>query len=130
MQKFEEQPIMETPDDPAVGDKAFRRLNIKLTRETLWIYILRLLQDKPMYGYEIRDNIQDRFDFNPARVTTYVVLYKMAKEGLVDSEWQKSPSGKPDRKYYAITKFGEEMMGKASEFMKEIIDQVFDKTQS
>jgi DNA-binding PadR family transcriptional regulator len=83
-----------------------------------------------MYGYEIRDNIQAKFYFDPARVTTYVVLYKMAKEGLVDFEWQKSPSGKPDRKYYAITKFGEEMMGKANEFLKNVIDQVFDKTQS
>ena len=93
-------------------------------------YYLRILQDKPMYCYEIRDNIQSRFDFDPARVTTYVVLYKMEREGLVEFEWQKSPSGKPDRKYYAITKYGEEMMGKANSFIKKVISQVFDKTKS
>ncbi len=119
---------MEEIDNPIKVDKALHRLASKLTKETLWIYILRLLQEKPMYGYEIRDDIETKFKFDPARVTTYVVLYKMAKEGLVASEWQKSPSGKPDRRYYTISNSGKEMMKKAKTFLLETLDAVFDKT--
>jgi len=121
---------MDDLENPNSTDKALKRLITKLTKETLWIYILRLLQDKPMYGYEIRDKISKEFDFDPARVTTYVVLYKMAKEGLVSSEWQKSPSGKPDRRYYKISGLGQQMMKEASVFLKKTMKVVFNRSNS
>ncbi|MHA1917268.1 MAG: PadR family transcriptional regulator [Candidatus Ranarchaeia archaeon] len=111
-----------------IEKKAIRRLYAKLTRETLWIYILRLLQEKSMYGYEIRTYIIDRFNFAPATVTSYVVLHKLTREGLVNFSWVKSPIGKPDRKYYEITKSGTEMMKSAKDFLSNIITTVFDKT--
>ena len=108
-------------------EPAFQRLRIKLTSETLWIYILRLLQDKPMYGYEIRNHIKERFNFEPATITAYVVLYKMRREGLVEMRVSKSLTGRPDRKYYHITPKGNQMMVQAKALLDNIYDKVFDK---
>ncbi|MHA1713035.1 MAG: PadR family transcriptional regulator [Candidatus Ranarchaeia archaeon] len=110
------------------SEPALHRLKSKLTRETLWIYILRLLQDKPMYGYEIREYIKDRFDFEPATITAYVVLYKMRKEGLVVTRIAKSPNGRPDRKYYSVTSKGLKLMKEAKVLIDRIYHNVFDKT--
>ena len=108
-------------------EPAFKRLQIKLTSEILWIYILRLLQDKPAYGYEIRNQIKARFNFEPATITAYVVLYKMRREGLVEMRVSKSLNGRPDRKYYHITPKGNQMMEQAKALIEKIYDKVFDK---
>jgi DNA-binding PadR family transcriptional regulator len=61
---------------------ALDRLEKKLTKENLWIYILKLLKDRELYAYELKDKIRARFGFEPAMITVYVVLYKMEREGL------------------------------------------------
>jgi len=78
-----------------------------------------------MYGYEIRQKIDTKFGFTPARVSCYVVLYKMEREKLVDTSWQESPMGRPDRKYYAVTELGEKLMLKAKEFLEALLDDIF-----
>jgi len=105
--------------------KAYKRLIKKLTKENLWIYILRLLQERPMYGYEIRQKIDDTFSFSPARVSCYVVLYKMERDELVTTSWKESPMGRPDRKYYACTELGEKLMLKAKEYLETLLEAVF-----
>jgi len=62
---------------------AFQRLVRKLTKENLWLYILSLLKEGPLYGYEVERMIEKRFGFRPGKVTCYVVLYMLQKEGLV-----------------------------------------------
>jgi DNA-binding PadR family transcriptional regulator len=114
----------------AVEDfKALRRFITKMTRENLWIYILRLLQESPRYGYEIRDMIDKRFGFRPATVTSYVILYKMARDGLVETKRAESEAkGKPDRKYYVITKEGERAMQAAKIILAKLMKNAFDLT--
>ena len=62
---------------------ALRRLEAKLTKENLWLYILNLLKSEELYAYEIREKIISAFGFETATITVYVVLYKMEREGLV-----------------------------------------------
>jgi len=109
--------------------KAYRRFVNNLTRENLWVYILRLLQEGPKYGYEVRAMINKRFGFKPATVTSYVILYKMANDGLVRTEKDiDEGKGKPDRKYYVITDEGRRVMKTAKEFMDKFVGKVFDLT--
>jgi DNA-binding PadR family transcriptional regulator len=117
-------------DDLSDNDsKAFRRFVNHLTRENLWVYILRLLQEGPKYGYEIRAMINERFGFKPATVTSYVILYKMANDGLVKTEKDVGEGrGKPDRKYYVITDEGTRVMKSAKGFMGKFVEKVFDLT--
>ena len=113
----------------ASDSRAVRRFVNKLTKENLWFYILRLLQDGPRYGYEIRAMINEKFGFKPATVTSYVILYKMAKDGLVEARRNDVElRGKPDRKYYVITEEGKRAMVIAKTFLSKLIKNAFDRT--
>ena len=103
---------------------AYERLVEKLTVENLWLYILRLLQEKPLYGYEIRKQIQGRFNFAPAIITVYVVLYKLQREGLVKKVSMKGDNS-AQRKYYAITNKGTDMLEAGKKFFESTYQRVF-----
>ncbi len=63
--------------------KALRRLRRKLTEENLWLYVIHVLKEKPMYAYEVKVSIERKFGFKPRTVTVYAVLYRMVREGLL-----------------------------------------------
>ncbi len=117
-----------TGEESTESSKAFKRLTKKISIDNLWIYILRLLQEKEMYGYELKESIKNRFGFEPATVTSYTILYKLEKDNLVVSHIKDHPEGRPDRKYYSITQEGQNAMIKAKELFEKIFDKVFDKT--
>jgi len=104
--------------------KAMNRLVNKLTKEMLWMYILRLLQERPHYGYEIKQLIQKRFGFSPATVSGYAIIYRLIKDGLIEVQ----QTGDSPRKYYAITEKGNTAMIAAKKFLTDTIARVFDKT--
>lgn len=76
---------------------------IKGSTETL---ILTLLQDKPLYGYELIKELHRQSDgvFNLKEGTLYPILHAMEIEGWVESYWQEVEGRK--RKYYSISKEG------------------------
>ena len=100
---------------------AYPRLVIKLTKENLWLYILKMLMERPMYAYEISKNMNERFGFSTATVTVYVVLYKMQREGFIQVGQKKAVTGRPDRKYYEVTETGKEIFLKGKKFLEEVI---------
>ncbi len=104
--------------------KAINRLVSKLTKEMLWMYILRLLQEKPHYGYEIKRLIRERFGFSPATVSGYAIIYRLINDGLIEEQ---QPDDSP-RKYYAITEKGRAAMSDAKAFLLKTLSLVFDKT--
>lgn len=113
--------------------KAIFRLVEKITKANLWLYILRLLQEKPHYGYEIKNKIKDKFGFSPAIVSGYVILYKMKKDNLVSIKWEhdgetNQNSGKPNRKYYYITDLGKQTMEIAKNYLNALLSEIFDVT--
>lgn len=94
------------------------RLKKKTTKGILWLYLLRLLQDRDMYAYEIKNEVMERFGFVTARVTSYVVLYRLEQEGYVKTRWEKR------KKYYTITKNGEKLLKDGQEYMKELAERL------
>lgn len=100
------------------------RLKSKITKEVLWVYILRLLKERPMYAYELKQRIKEAFDFEPATVSSYVVLYKLEKDGYVTAEWQESGTGKPSRKYYKLTPAGERLLEDGLGFLEETLKKL------
>jgi PadR family transcriptional regulator PadR len=103
---------------------AFERLVRKLTQENLWLYILTLLRQGPLYGYEIRRLIEERFGFKPGEVTSYVVLYRLEKAGLIHVVNKERGSRGPIRKYYAITPKGVNTLEKAKAFLKKLSEDI------
>ncbi|ASJ04064.1 PadR family transcriptional regulator [Thermococcus barossii] len=100
------------------------RLKNKITKEVLWLYILRLLKERPMYAYELKERIREAFNFEPATVSSYVVLYKLEKEGYVTAEWQESETGKPSRKYYRLTPEGEKLFEEGIAFLENMLSKL------
>jgi DNA-binding PadR family transcriptional regulator len=92
----------------------FPRLKKLNTNDCLWVYILRILSDKPTHAYLIRNEIQLRFGFRPGIMTAYNVLYLRHRKGFV----HKSAEGR--KKVYSITPKGRRELVKASKFYKTL----------
>jgi DNA-binding PadR family transcriptional regulator len=82
------------------------------TKDCLWIYVLRILQDGPRHAYVIRKDIEQRFGFEPGTVTAYKVLYLLSKSGYV----KKTVTGR--QKVYALTPAGRKALREAIDFYK------------
>ena len=95
-----------------MATRALERLKRKLTVETLWIYIVNVLLEEPTYPYDVRRRIQRKFGFTPSTITTYTVIYRMEREGLL----VKSGEG-----VYKVTEEGEKAYREALGFMRRIL---------
>ena len=102
------------------------RLKRKTTVELLWPYVLRLLKERPMYAYELRQEVYKRFGWKPPLVTSYLVLYKLQRGGYLATEWEEQ-RGRPARKYYRITERGEELRCEAEKYLSELSAKLFSK---
>lgn len=94
------------------------RLQKSNTKENLWLYILFLLLNKKLYGWEIPRIIEKEFNFKPGKITPYRVLYRLEKDGFVKSKMEQR------RRIYQITKKGEEELKRAKEFYEEILKKL------
>jgi DNA-binding PadR family transcriptional regulator len=115
------------PEQGPRESKAFLRLEKNLTIDLLWIWILKLLKSEPKYAYQLKQEIQEKFGFSPATVTNYTILYLLEREGLVEKTEISNNVERIDRKYYIITKFGEEVMDEAESYLAEIYKKLFSK---
>ena len=116
----EEKPILK-PEET----KAYQRLEKNFTIDLLWIWVLRLLREGPKYAYELRQEIETKFGFSPATVTNYTILYLLEREGVVTKVDKRDSDERIDRKYYAITELGENLMDMAEEYLQNTIVKLF-----
>ncbi len=103
---------------------AFERLVRKLTKENLWLYILKMLGERSMYAYEIKKALVERFEIPVATVTVYVVLHKMEREGLIRTGKKISVFGRPDRIYYETTDEGLKTLRRGRKFIEASLDRL------
>lgn len=94
------------------------RLQKSNTKENLWLYILSLLKEREIYGWEIPKLIEKEFGFRPGKITPYRVLYRLEKDGFVKSEM------KERRRIYKITKKGEGELNLAKNFYKKLLKEL------
>src|SRR5229473_525109 len=78
---------------------------MKIGAVSLWL--LLLLSEKPMYGYEIIRELEKRFSgyWKPKAGTIYPALEKLEKNHLLTSRVEFREEA-PDRKHYALTDAG------------------------
>ncbi|MCY3410991.1 MAG: PadR family transcriptional regulator [Candidatus Heimdallarchaeota archaeon] len=100
------------------------RLWKKLRTDNLWLWILKLLQEEKKYAYELRQEIKNRFNFEPATVTSYAVLYRLERSGFVNVDKDEHDDAQ-NRKYYEITDKGIQVMEEAEKLLKSTIDELF-----
>lgn len=80
------------------------------------ILILRLLNDEPMYGYQIVQELKQRSGgyFEMKEGLLYPTLHRMKQAGLVTSEWGRGGDSQRRRKYYRLTAEGRKMLDEGS----------------
>ena len=81
--------------------------NPDLARSCTDLVLLTLLQQEPMYGYQILTTLQDRGngEFRFKQGTLYPLLYRLEREGWIEASWVE-PAGAKRRKTYKITRAG------------------------
>jgi PadR family transcriptional regulator PadR len=84
-----------------------KRIRSKIARGSGELAILSLLEEKPLYGFDIARQITERtrgvLKFTLASL--YPLLYEMEKRGWVEAYWQTNAAGR-DRRYYRLTPTG------------------------
>ena len=79
-----------------------------------WIQflILRLLYERPTYGYQLLEMLEEKtLGFQKLETgSMYTVLRRMEQRGLLKSEWQHAKTTGPDRRVYRVTKSGAEAL--------------------
>src|SRR4030043_532509 len=70
--------------------------------------LLSLLEQQPMYGYQIVKELEARSQgyFKFKEGTLYPALHRLEKSGLISSKWQMLSNGR-QRRYYSITAKGQ-----------------------
>lgn len=87
------------------------KINKSLIAGSAGMLILRLLEEKEMYGYEITDVLEKRSDstFALKAGTLYPLLHSLEQSGYVTSRETESENGRM-RKYYSITDDGRKFL--------------------
>lgn len=87
------------------------KINRELLKGSTSILILKLLDKKDIYGYQITQELktlsQNAFELKEG--TLYPTLHSLEKEEAVESYWFDSDKGRR-RKYYKITEHGRQML--------------------
>jgi len=78
-------------------------INKELLKGSTIILILKLIDKKPMYGYEMIKEMEEKSKgvFTLKEGTLYPILHTLEAKGLVEAYWGEG-SGKRPRKYYRI----------------------------
>lgn len=90
-----------------------------LVSGSMTMMILKLLEEKDMYGYEMIDTLRMKSNnvFELKAGTLYPLLHGMEEKGLLTS-YEQEYVGKV-RKYYSITKEGKKILKKKTEEWNE-----------
>ncbi len=86
--------------------------------------ILSLLVKRPMYGYEISQQLEKQSGgyFEMKEGLLYPTLHRMQRKGWLSIEWRTVDGRR--RKYYALTKAGQEALEEQAAEWKAFLDQL------
>lgn len=109
-----------------------KQKGMKVGAVSLWL--LLLLAERPMYGYEIIKELEKKFSgyWKPKTGTIYPALEKLEKSKSVTSKVEFMDKA-PDRKHYAITEKGQNELGESMihwSKMAEIIENHWETHQA
>lgn len=87
-----------------------------LVRGTVVPILLALLDERPMYGYEIVKlvNVRTNGRFEWKEGTLYPALHRLEGAGLIRAKWQTADDTGKQRKYYVVTRKGKAELARRS----------------
>jgi PadR family transcriptional regulator PadR len=105
---------------------------MKVGAVSLWL--LLLLSERPMYGYEIKRELEKKFlgYWKPKTGTVYPALEKLEQTGLLTSQVE-FLDGAPERKHYALTEKGQKELEQSMAYwtrMTEVLENYWEAHQA
>lgn len=92
------------------------KVSKKLLRGSTTMLVLKLLEERDMYGYliieELAKKSNDTFDLKAG--TLYPILHGLENDGMLES-YEENPDNSRVRKYYSITKKGKKLLKEEEE---------------
>lgn len=102
-----------------MDDKFFDNWTNQLRKGMLELCILNDIRNREMYGNEIARTLRRIEGLIISEGAIYPILSRLKRQGLVETSIQESPDG-PARKYYKLTKQGEEMISQMNAYWQAI----------
>ena len=89
----------------------------QMKKGVLDMLILKLLQEKPKYGYQLISELKEKSNsvFVLKEGTLYPILYRLEDEQLAESNWSAAAGKQLPRKYYSITEKGKALLPELSQ---------------
>lgn len=97
---------------------ALEKLIKSTTTDNVWMYVLAVLKNENIHAYALHKEIEKKFKWAPELITSYVVLYRIEKEGLIKSE------KKGRIKVYSITPKGIKTLKEAKKHLKSVAEVI------
>ncbi|MEE9316635.1 MAG: PadR family transcriptional regulator [bacterium] len=97
----------------------------QLRKGILELAILGCLYHESHYGYSLVKTLSGEGDITLTEGTIYPILSRLAKEGLIRSEWIASQQG-PPRKYYSVTAGGKKTFEVLNGEFKKLAELIVD----
>lgn len=84
------------------------RFSQQLKKGVLEMLVLKLICDRPTYGYELILHLKDRSEgfFRLKEGTLYPILYRLEDEGLIAAKWSQGQGRTAPKKIYEATDAG------------------------
>ena len=101
--------------------------NAQLLKGVLEHCVLKLIAQKPTYGYEIVAHLKQEGFSDLSESTLYPLLLRLEQQGKVVVERRPSPKG-PSRKYYIATPKGQEALREFREEWRQLcglVEKIF-----
>ena len=93
--------------------------------------ILKILEEKPNYGYGILQILNKEGFHDLSESTLYPILLRLQKSGQLDFYHESSKLG-PKRKYYKITPNGKESLQSFTQdytHLNQVVSQIFKRSE-
>lgn len=82
----------------------------QLRRGVLEYCVLSLLDEEPLYGFDLVRRLSENEVMVTSEGTVYPLLSRLRRDGWVSTSWAESEAG-PPRRYYAVTPDGRRALG-------------------
>lgn len=81
-------------------------------------WLLVMLSDNHLHGYEITKELNEKFDIITDAGTVYRALRQLERDGYISSWWDPKEQG-PARRFYALTEAGNSALRMWSEVLHQ-----------
>ena len=96
-------------------------MTIQFKKGVLELCVLSLLQQEDRYGYDVTSKLAQIIEVADGSI--YLVLRRLKEDGCVTSYIEEA-SGGPPRKYYVITRKGEDFLRELSDEWQQLVQNV------